>query len=1442
MTTVRKTETEAKKKAIGPLSMGVHHRVIIKREWIIVRDAEVEKGQGPKLIKHAPYLLLIGTKSPVLLSGTLNEKSAFPLTMIPAGKTARILCLVPEKLPTDKKLPANFEQLVDAKGKPKAKMNWSRIFRLRSKAIAANPKDGTKVDTKPVDDDLTRFLTVSREANLLKLKSSALEACAPSKKEGVVDLDARLGIASAFHQVLAVAKYEKLAKKRIREFSRFLSPMPQIKSDYRLAMAFGKLLHLAQNPNIIHVASQHLVWSLARAIKAKTANLETKKVPSEFICLFVGLKLARKSVSEKQHTKPSGFASQQFAAYAVALGYQMLSTTSMALLDKNNRKAFAEATLKECYKVCSRQVIDDPSHTFYTTGQYFKTNQTGINKAKLKKAINKVKWGLVSKGHGEKFDWKASTETWRAKGVIGRNLESFCFLKTIVGNASAPIPMGAPSGPAKISYTPSGRKGEGFYEGYYVKTWDRQSYYIFRVVRSICNLLGSKALDSGSFLKGELRAVTKRRKIFTDYHLEENGAGWILENRSIRQRKYLLDIAARQALLKKGSFGSDEDAPLRKAINKDIKRGERRLLFEDQALQEECSRYIEFLSTPQVQGLVGALPLAVKKAWRTKAICPYAPQPFLGKLKISLRYWQMCVQPEAWSPSESIPQPLWSDRLDCLGTVPTDCKVGFDLQVWEELFPSIDHYRGTKYVQSLSATLLAALGLTSTNKLLIDLGKAVTKQAEIDQKTLAESGNLDFKAFMKKKRELAKKNILPLLVKALKDHSCLKLEEMAKNPLKKSVNNYKYLTQWGNRKAPVAKRRYVDWHKYNTKMGRGKVHQEQLVDILMAFFNSRSSYAMGKKMKTDKGRSMRAFEEVQLLAATADMSGTVSNHGAFWSDVGKETMRIMGGADDGIVVANALGPLSKGTTAALTKGVKGLKGAGKFLGPVALLFSLLSFGDLWNSEENNIAKGIAVVGLGAGAAGVMATKVALLSTNLAGWIILGLTAATIAGSYYFGSSSALKAAKKMGYTEKAGVWRCELIVPDYEFFFKRGSYQLVVYCPKRSAALTVKFREQLTFLGYDSVPLIAGDRTIKLSGKDGIAAKSVFHVAHISQEHTDALAKSAFDYDKSCYLKRNGYPTYPIIYWAAGTQKREKILPTKSIVTHKTKAQLLEVGDHGYLTYMRADWLKGFLKKYGTPKSRKAYGGIDHFFFCTVGRPTMETSKATCRLGMGGSGSDGRFPASSRVCFGSKQKEKLTTESTKFRGQDVVVVTDGTIGQSFRKRVIFIPGAHVMYTNSDAFRMSYHLPNARYARKSTPLAIEWDQRTGRLTRVADLFQGWDFSKDKKGTWSIDIRWATPNASLAFELWVDKPTLGLTNDVKIVQARPFNVGAQKTATLPMKVIQPLLKKAIADNGLSMNLYLYVGTLDAKGKFLWKWTGPTWSITVDKSGKITKAHLA
>jgi|GEM_PF-2748719 hypothetical protein len=1441
MSTVRKKESKLRE-PIKLLPMDIHHRVIIKREWLIVRDAE---DGAPRLVPHAPYILAIGDKSPEFKSGVLNDKSAFPLSKIPRGKSAKIICLVPEKI-----TPA-FEKLVDDKGVPTSKLTWSRIFRLRSQTVAPNPTDGQKIDTKAVDTHLETFLEGDDLAGLKKLKRSALAVDAPSAKPDVADLESRLSAAAAFAFSLSKRRRRKLTGRRVRKVGRFVKNLPRLKSDYRLAMAFGRLLHESKNPNVIHVASQHLVWCAARAVNRKKAALLKKTVPPQFLCLWLGLKLAHKSVDDGQHPKGSGQASQLFPAYALALSYQILATTSKGDLT-DAKRAFAETTLKQCYKVCSRQTIDDSRHSADTLLRY-KRRLKGAARRNARKKVNKVRWGFAPRYPRKKpIDWKPSQQKWRVKTRRTRyEWNTHRFLRTLMGNRSASIPMGIPGRQLKIVDVPRGRKAHRYYGHRKVDDCDRQSYYVFRIVRSISSVLGAKAFSKGSFLDQELKKCTVARNRYAKMHLSKKyGAGRYLQDLKLRQRKLVTDMGRREEVCRLGNFGSG-DAQLRALMKSHVRQGQRRLRWESRRLERECSRYVEFLSTPQVQGLVGGQPQAVRKAWRTKAMRPFEPFPFLGGYNIGLRYLQFCVQPNVWNAKKAIPQPLWRDELDTWKAPRKPYRVGWDLLVWSELFGSLDHYSQPDYKSKVVESFKAALGLPAKSKAIEKMTAALLKVDEAND--YGPTAKLEWSQFLKCWSARNREKCLPIIDGALRQGARLKLLAAGGQGPKPKIAPRRsvFCSEWGGRPLSKSNRaRCPDWLSYNRTISASGLNRQQFMDgftnLVTAQHNFDSARSVGKNNKS----FLKTLLEFQLLATLNKASLSAAAVNVVTDTIGqltKSQSARLGGLLLTInkamertgpavrAVARVLSPLTK----ILGKGTMLL---GSWLGPLGFCYTVYLSIDTFGSYESSSGQLWLGVGLVAGAVATLAVTmkafgsaaawVGVCTGGTGAFVLLLITIASLVGVWCFGNTPALNAALELGYAKRmmgTGNYRTEewegpLILPGYEFVLRGSRFHLVLYWPKAYARVDAVFYEKRTLGGYDNLYL---DK--KLSTMQGRWVSN--YICHVDQGQLNKLTQAAYGRRKA---NPEGLELYPILEGkiASRGDLKKYTLPTQVAIPRGDMAGFVEVGHQPTLSY----------KKLSTGNT---------LFLCTVGRPLKSFEYARCRLGLGECGKDGQFkhPARSIGVRNSRGNFVGWTrrQSVEMGGQHLMVFSDDEITGTLKWL------ASRGRSSSPDFTANYQLPYQKHPRRTNSLEVSWGT-TGKVTRVTDPNTSLVFKNSRKG-WQGNIKWDTRISSPKFELWMRNPILKVfPGRHRLIKCASLALDSSHHATLPAGLLQSALKKVVNDgkdwkfaklaNGHELvPAWVELG-YDSKGwvlGFMHVWQSSFWTIEVDKQGVIHDAYM-
>jgi|GEM_PF-5186529 hypothetical protein len=338
-----------------------------------------------------------------LVRGKLDQKSHLTVHHLPKGRYY-LACLVKDELPKA------FEKLADD---PKS-LTWARIFGLRYADLGTDPKK-KKVKVEPTDSYHHALVPQDKSKKLGKLDVSIRQLGKNRNKKGFKygtpdELEDWCYVAQAFMVDFRELMPKPLSEQRSEDMHYFAIKLFEAGDHHRLCMAFGKLMHgSAKGPNCAMTAAKGLVWSIARVVNANKKTLVKGELPPVFPCLFAGLKLGAKSVKEDKGLHRHARVAQVFSSYSLALGHQILATTTTGFYDKK-RMPIAKKALLDCYKVAKRKYIDvfDPKRKAgaampVVSGWGFEREKGSKRKKRGKKKSS------------ARPDWRPTPKDWRAR-------------------------------------------------------------------------------------------------------------------------------------------------------------------------------------------------------------------------------------------------------------------------------------------------------------------------------------------------------------------------------------------------------------------------------------------------------------------------------------------------------------------------------------------------------------------------------------------------------------------------------------------------------------------------------------------------------------------------------------------------------------------------------------------------------------------------------------------------------------------------------------------------------------------------------------------------------------------------------------------------------------------------------------------------------------------
>lgn len=1389
----------------------------------------IHDGVSEKAIANHPFILLVGEGETVHVTrGKLDAQSRLVVHPLPLGKI-RVLCLVEEELP------GKFEKLAET---PNA-LHWSRIFSLRAAEIPRTRQKDKAVLVHPKDDYLKPFIDALRKiANARALDTSFWSLTGKRKRDttfphgDATELAEWCQVAAAFHLGLSKDRTRKLSVKRSNTLRAFMSAMLVMKDDYRLGMGYGKLLGMTKSPDVVQVASQCLVWTMARAIDSNKTVLEdlvNKKagsLPNGFPCFSAALALAAPSVEKKKDgLDPSAYAVQFFSAYALALAHQMLATAANKLYEgaKNRRKTIATDTLAACYTITKRQVIDLPTYKKWS----YKESQWGKKHQSRHWNFCAVRPGRAAPKRGQfKYDWRPRESRWRYASC---DLQEHEFLDTLKSRPGFKIPMGsrnilgakpakpvAPKEELHLHYFPNDNKASDYLANYRADDWDKQDYYHFRTIRAMVAISGDSVWEEAP-LKEDLKDLKDKRDTLHKKYLKPYRAGKVLNEFELRKRKYMRDIARREHLRTKGSFGSEaQHAGIVRAITRNIEEGKKKIASEQNRLDAECNRFVEFLSSPQVQGLIGALPLAKKKAWRTAAVCPpaFAPRPFMGNTLLGFRFFQHYLQWEVWHASGKTgflegkchgAQLLWTDGMEPWDDERKEapCKVGHDLQVWLEFFSGLENYDSADFEDKTRASLSKAFGLyvkgkeTTTLKGLFDEFWLLIK----DKKFETTGSDADFQ---ERKADQCRDVLIPLAKSHLKEALSVEWEgptgpeakagpktetgtttktkkrESAPYPKKKS--KYPYYTHWEGKdptkvrkgKVPAAQVLFVDWFSINEDLFENKkrkksLHTEQALNCLVMLSQAHRNRALREAIKSNSGL-LSMISQIAALASAADLAISAVDRTSFWQAIGENTADAIGNARQ-MKLADSLVQCADETASAAGAALKLFKGVGKFLGYVGLIISVLSAPDVLYSDDSWIVKSLTLVGIGYGVIGVMNL------TNPVGWalILIGLGINYLISVY--SAPPTLKDATDLGYrciakTRKGKTtkeWVADLIIADFELIWRENTkrYAMVVYWPKRRKSIWAHFHRAKTSTGETIVALPYA--RFPIDGWDGLQIPLRGPVGHVSLAGMKKLAgsmKKVGNDVADLYLTVDRRARKPakllaqevgnhVGYLRTPPKKPAKLMRQRVRISLKT-GRIDEANGKAALTVTKLDWLRKVLKKKNILNKVGVDPRIDYLFQVGCSRPgtlAFQLRDSTVR------------PSSFSLSDGLNLSPDCDTGHSRTRSnQNIIPATairssDGC-GISFTDRLL---RSHLRfwYTASkklehDPFIVCYQYPGMDGANNTAlePWKLGWD-RNGRIKHASCVAKRELIFQLNSKKWELALQWSEENCKITFQLWHDR---------------------------------------------------------------------------------------
>lgn|GEM_PF-4216778 len=1004
--------------------------------------------------------------------------------------------------------------------------------------------------------------------------------------------------------------------------------------------------------------------------------------------------------------------------------------------------------------------------------------------------------------------------------------------------------------------------------------WDCQSYYVWRSVQALVTICGEGVWQE-KVLKADKEALTNRRDQLLKAYIGKKRAGKILPNMELRQRKYAMDVVKREELHKAKKIS----AGLRKLIAKDIAAGRWAIETELFQLEKHCNRILDFLGTPQVQGLIGALPPKKKKAWRTKAICFHSPEQFLAQTRIGFRYLESCVQPDVWGADRTTPQPLWADRLEPLvrEAKPKGCKVGHDLLVWNELFRCTPWFRGepADFLKNGYSSLSKALGMPIASKRLQGVCKGAADALDSAVK------------LWRAKQTPVEAEVRRLLLPRIE--TALSKDNMLSPLMTKPVRKEKTLlsgTTWGGEKVTTS---YIDWFALNEGLDKPEeLYTDQVSRCLLSLSKSQARILLAIQNRNSP-KTQAYFNESCLLSQATSWVGTTSSNAAFAHGLVTKGMKaaklakatvswIKASKAIGMFVMHVSGRVLKRAEKEASAAGNVLQQSGRLGGSaseagklakygkffdrvgygvtfVSVVMGLYTFGDDMCSEENTSVKVSNAIGLGA----AMISLIPGLGQGYA-MAMLGIGSLTWAYSYFFQASEGTKSARRMGYAGSGENWTSKTIIPGFDFCWvpfdpkkglsKSGRYAMVIYWESEAKEFTVGFRQAKSLFGKDG---LAGDAAILVSGKDGIKFKARDHVLNMKGKkdgcyHVPFATMDKLDVGlyKRIWANPNnvldvgkwGLPFYPTVTERA--KKAHLILPPQSLVMNLQRGKIVMVEPQPRLELVTGTRLKELFKVL-PPAQKKMIGDVDYLFRVSCGR----TGQIEFRLGGVGLGwfSKNKFitnngkkatsrswatllPGGYGFVFGDAQFRKKLPKSTTTR----VHVEFRFDPKSAFVRTRTFPSDYALTTNGAGRittvrsgvdrKFSIH----KNAAGKYEMAIAWDEFEGRFDGGKMLCQ-LTFC-----TWEHVIKPSTKHPKRCVERSLELPIYNHRGMIPSKNYRP-------------EILKPLVQEVLKFKKTGANaLFCYAEVyLENKwGADRKKWKAPMVQFDVDAEGNIVRSY--